>query len=193
MNFDKHILETLLNDLVDHDKVEISSIPDIDLYMDQVTTFFDDKLGYLKRNEKDKILTKTMINNYTKSHILSPPTKKKYTKQHMILLTLIYHLKQTLSINDIHSLLSSSVNMPSLDILYSIFSEIECSELTNFKEHFSTQLNHIEKQTALFNNDKKDAGSLFLTVLLLVTQANTQKLLAEKIIDQFFSKKSDLE
>ncbi len=83
-----------------------NELPDIDLYMDQVTTFMEDNLGEFKRKEEDKILTKTMINNYTKNQILPPPIKKKYSKEHLMLLILTYHLKQILSISNIHTLLS---------------------------------------------------------------------------------------
>ena len=79
--------------------------------MDQVTTFFNDKLGSLKRNEEDKILTKTMINNYTKGKVLMPAKNKKYTNEHMILLTLIYNLKQTISINDINTIFDPIIDV----------------------------------------------------------------------------------
>ena len=86
--------------------VKVSDIPNMDLYMEQLTGFIDENLQGLKRNETDKILTKTMINSYTKDGLLMPPeNKKKYKKQHVILLILIYHLKQILSINDIRDLL----------------------------------------------------------------------------------------
>ena len=45
-------------------------IPNIDLYMDQVTTFMEKELASSKRHEDDKILTKTMINNYAKNNLL---------------------------------------------------------------------------------------------------------------------------
>ncbi len=64
-------------------------IPAIELYMDQVTTFMDQQLGKNKRSEEDKVLTKTMINNYRKDEILPPPVKKKYSKNHIILLIYI--------------------------------------------------------------------------------------------------------
>nr|WP_054695293.1 DUF1836 domain-containing protein [Syntrophomonas palmitatica] len=48
------------------DEVKLNDIPDIELYVDQVYAFIDKKLSHLKRNDKDKLLTKTMINNYTK-------------------------------------------------------------------------------------------------------------------------------
>ena len=47
--------------------IKPEDIPNIDLYMDQVTTFMESRLKSATRNpEEDKILTKTMINNYAK-------------------------------------------------------------------------------------------------------------------------------
>lgn len=60
--------------------------------MDQVTTFMDEQLAASKRYESDKILTKTMINNYAKNNLLPSPDKKKYSKEHV--LTLLYILFQ---------------------------------------------------------------------------------------------------
>ena len=82
-------------------------LPNFDLYMDQVTTFMDEHLSDVKRYEDDKILTKTMINNYTKNDLLPPPVKKKYSKEHIYVLTFIYYLKNILSISDIQKLFKS--------------------------------------------------------------------------------------
>ncbi|MCM1159111.1 MAG: DUF1836 domain-containing protein [Bacteroidales bacterium] len=81
-------------------------IPSIELYMDQITTFMDKQLGGNKRRDEDKILTKTMINNYSKNNLLPPSDRKKYSKDHIILLIYIYYLKNFLSINDIQNLLT---------------------------------------------------------------------------------------
>ena len=75
------------------------------LYMDQVTTFMETQLRSTKRYEQDKILTKTMINNYAKNHLLPPPVKKKYSKEHLLVLIFIYYFKNLLSIHDIETLL----------------------------------------------------------------------------------------
>ena len=86
------------------DYVKPEQIPDIDLYMDQVTTFMDEHLQKSKRYEQDKVLTKTMINNYAKNNLLPPPVKKKYSKEHMLLLIYIYYFKNMLAFNDIEAL-----------------------------------------------------------------------------------------
>ena len=86
------------------DYIKPEQIPNIDLYMDQVTTFMDEHLEKSKRYPDDKVLTKTMINNYAKNNLLPPPIKKKYSREHMLLLIFIYYFKNILSFNDIETL-----------------------------------------------------------------------------------------
>ena len=90
--------------------IDPDEIPEIDLYMDQLTTFMEDKLNANKRSEDDKTMTKTMINNYTKNNLLPPPDKKRYSKDHLIMLLYIYYLKNFVSITDIQTLLAPMNN-----------------------------------------------------------------------------------
>lgn len=87
------ILNSILESISRIDYVKADEIPNIDLYMDQVTTFMNDHMKSSKRYEDDKILTKTMINNYAKNELLPPPLKKKYSKEHVMVLIFIYYLK----------------------------------------------------------------------------------------------------
>lgn len=193
---DKNELIALINELSLLDDIKLSDIPDINLYMEQVTTLIDDKLGHLKRGEEDKILTKTMINNYTKSGILMPPKNKKYNKQHIILLVLIYNLKQILSINDIHTLLAPILNdiestdddIISINDIYSTFLEIKHKEFEDYSDIFTDKFNLIDEKISSVDSDNKSKAELFLLVIMLVAQADAQKRLAEKIIDKYFKK-----
>ena len=107
MTIDKNdLLNSILASIERIDYVKSADIPNIDLYMDQVTTFMEEALGSSKRYPDDKILTKTMINNYAKNDLLPPPTKKKYSKEHLMVLTFIYYFKGILSIKDIETLLT---------------------------------------------------------------------------------------
>lgn len=197
MDFDENYLMKLLGEITSDNDIKPFEIPDIDLYMDQVTTFIDNKLCHHKRYSEDKILTKTMINNYTKSKILLPSKNKRYTKQHIILLVLIYYMKQILSISDINALFtplfksaSNGVLSPQyLDDIYSIFLEIKNSDIEDMGKMLSQKLQSIEYMTKDFSEDSKDTAKILLTVLMLVTQASIQKRMAEKIIDQYFLKK----
>ena len=103
----ENLLESILASLDRIEYIKVEDIPDIDLYMDQVTTFMETHLRNSVRDpEEDKILTKTMINNYAKNNLLPPPVKKKYSKEHVLLLIFIYYYKGILSISDIQELLA---------------------------------------------------------------------------------------
>lgn len=82
---------------------DVEEIPKIDLYMDQVLTFLTERLRRTARkSDADKLLTKTMVNNYVKNKVMIPPVKKKYGRDHILLLMVIYYMKSFLSIDDIH-------------------------------------------------------------------------------------------
>ncbi|MBR0132168.1 MAG: DUF1836 domain-containing protein [Lachnospiraceae bacterium] len=125
-------MKELQKTLQSTDYIKPYDIPNIDLYMDQVTSFMDKHLEASKRYEDDKLLTKTMINNYTKNDLLPPPEKKKYSMDHMYLLVFIYYLKNFLSISDVKSIISPMSKMffgekggISLDEIYSQVFQIE--------------------------------------------------------------------
>lgn len=100
------LLKSFFHKLDSMDYIRPEDIPNIDLYMDQVTTFMEQNLSHGRRFPEDKILTKTMINNYTKNHLLPPPEKKKYTREHLLVLIFIYYLKDFLSISDIADIIT---------------------------------------------------------------------------------------
>ncbi len=101
----KDLLNSILASVERIDYVKPEDIPNIELYMDQVTTFMDEHLESSKRHDDDKVLTKTMINNYAKNNLLPPPLKKKYSKEHVLLLIFIYYFKNLISIKDIETLM----------------------------------------------------------------------------------------
>ena len=138
MNIDKeNVIGSILDSISRIDYIRPEEIPNIALYMDQVTTFMDAHLESSKRYEEDKILTKTMINNYTKNHLLPPSDKKKYSTEHILLLIFIYYFKGFLSINDIQTLLQP------LSDRY--FSSEEGMSLTDiYNEAFSMEKEQIE-------------------------------------------------
>ncbi|EGW35862.1 DUF1836 domain-containing protein [Desulfosporosinus sp. OT] len=194
MQFNQEALKQLVKELSLTEDIKISEIPDIDLYMEQLTSFMDSRLGNQKRDDQDKVLTKTMINNYTKAGLVMPPVNKKYNKRHIILLILIYYLKNILSINDIKSLFGPVLNnistpeddLISLEDIYSTFLEVKDIELTSFYESMIEESNMIKEKTDVIDKEGKNTAELFLIVIMLVAQANAHKKLAEKIIDNYF-------
>ena len=191
MKFNKEHLLNLIDESLNLKTIDISEIPDIDLYMDQITTFMEDKLEKFKRTEEDKILTKTMINNYTKNEIIPSPKKKKYSKEHMMLLILTYHMKQTLSMGDIHSLLSPISENDDVETLYKNFLEIQLKEYNEFPKEILKKVDELETQISS-HEDESNHLMIYSIIFFLIIQASMQKKLAETLIDNFFiDKKSD--
>ncbi|SFG50566.1 protein of unknown function [Desulfotomaculum arcticum] len=177
------------------DEIKLSDIPDINLYMEQVLVFLDSKLGHLKRGEDDKVFTKTMINNYTKAGLLHPPINKKYNKEHIILLALLYNLKNIFSISDIKSIFTPVLNdianraddIIPLEDIYSTYLKLKEDEFEEFYATFNEKYKLIKEKTGeIKEKSQKELAEVFLTVLMLTAQANAAKRLAEKIIDNHF-------
>ncbi|WP_186429913.1 DUF1836 domain-containing protein [Clostridium sp. BSD9I1] len=195
MEFDINKLSSLIEEISSYEDIELSDIPNLDLYMDQVITLFDSKLSHLRRNEDDKILTKTMINNYTKAKILMPSTKKKYSKAHIILLILIYYLKQNLSISDISLLFKDmiktveSTKNESLEIekIYQSFLHVKKADSSTLQEDLNKKVTLVLENTKDLSSKNLEFSQMLITVLTLINQANTYKRLSEKIIDDFFT------
>jgi len=176
---DDKYLKKAIDEISSSKLIEMSQIPDIALYMDQITTFFEDKLKSTKRTDDDKILTKTMINNYTKSKLINPPLKKKYSKNHILSLILIYHLKSILSINDINKIFENSKD--SIELLYESFLDIQSRNYSDFDSEISEQISKISEKCP------DNSIAVCSIILLLINQANMRKQLAEKLIDYYFS------
>ena len=179
-------INSLVEDVKINNFITLEDIPDIDLYMDQVIQLFENKLGYLKRNEEDKILTKTMINNYSKGNLFMDIKNKKYSKNHIILIILIYELKSVISIPDIKvafnnivkSYDENSEDKIDLENLYKKHLKIISKNDDDIKE----EILNITKE--LENLNAEEEKLLLLTYL--AAKANMYKRLCEKIVDDLF-------
>ncbi|AGL02261.1 DUF1836 domain-containing protein [Desulfoscipio gibsoniae] len=190
------ILEKIGDELFLTDEIKLSEIPDLELYMEQILGFLESKLSHLKRGSDDKVFTKTMINNYIKNGILHPPKNKKYTKEHIILLILIYNLKNILSINDIRAVFTPILNdinsrdddIIPLEEIYATYLELKEDEFEEFCSTFNEKFKLIKEKTKYISEERsQDQAEIFLTVLMLIAQANAVKRLAEKIVDNYFN------
>lgn len=190
-DYKKEVLQTI-KDLKLDEKIPLSDIPKIYLYMDQVITLFENGLSGTKRNKDDKILTKTMINNYTKDKILMIADKKKYSVDHIITMILVYNLKQILSINDIKLLLNKLVekfntNKENVDLenFYKAFLHVQDVEEKDFSKVIEEKINFILDNNSNIDEDE-DYSKLLIIILMLVNNATMYKRLAESLIDKYF-------
>ena len=172
--------------------VKSEEIPDIDLYMDQVTTFLDEKLKSSARNPKDeeKLVTKTMINNYAKTDVIPAPVRKKYSRDNLFLIIFVYYYKNFLQINEVKTLLDpirenfldaegdfgiEDVYKEVFDNLHETFVKIEADVTKEYEEAMKSFENAPESE--------REYLKIFNLISKISTDIYVKKLLVEKMID----------
>lgn len=186
------LLNSILASLERIEYIKPEDIPNIDLYMDQVTTFMDNKLRSAARHPgDDKILTKTMINNYAKNDLLPPPVKKKYSKEHVLLLIFIYYYKNILSINDIQSLLEPITQRFfqngeefNLESIYREVFSMEKAQVELLKADVKEKYQRSELTFADAPEESADFLRKFSFICMLSFDVYVKKLIIEKMIDE---------
>lgn len=186
----KEYIEQILHDMESASYIKSDEIPAIELYMDQVTTFMDKHLASSKRYEDDKILTKTMINNYAKNDLLPPPIKKKYSKNHILMMIFIYYFKGFLSINDIQNLLTPLTEQHfgenaelSLSELYTEISRLEKKQLDNLGDDVLSKLELAQSSFEDADYSDKDFLQFFSMICMLSFDVYMKKQIIERMID----------
>ena len=164
-------LTELIERLSSERPVDWDSLPDIELYRDQV-------LGYMKRQHslqpEDAQLTGAMINNYIKSGLLPRASGKKYTKDHLVYLTAICSLKQVLSVGETDALLKLQPNI---------------ADVQGFYEEYLLTMEEAFRETAGRLEEENSREQLAATALQLAISSYAHKLACEKILELLKEKK----
>lgn len=192
----EEFVKNVLEDYISGGKISGNDFPDMEIYMDQAETFLNRELAIYKKSEKDKVITKTMIGNYVKHNMLPRPVNKKYSKDHMILLTLIFYLKGTFQMEEIEKIVK-----PLIENYNSEFDEkIDMTALYNGilavqekeQELLAQSINgmieeskHQLKETELSDDDMLE---LFMLIVNLSMKADAQKFLAHKLLQEYIMK-----
>ncbi|MFD1066395.1 DUF1836 domain-containing protein [Oceanobacillus locisalsi] len=169
-------------------QLKLEEIPDLDLYMDQVIQLFENKYASSKRYEEDKVLTKTMINNYAKAKLFFPIENKKYSKDHLMLISMIYQMKSVLSIKDIGKTFAKANQRIAeddvdLEKFYANYMHLMDKNVAGFEEY-------IDKQEKIFETelDTDIVNDTYLQQVLFITSltgmSNFYRRAAEKLVDQ---------
>ena len=183
----KEEVKNIINGQLNQEKIHLEDMPEIDLYMDQVIQLFESKLASNKRNEEDKVLTKTMINNYAKAKLLMTIKNKKYSKEHLILMSLIYEFKGALSIGDIKLLLD--------EIVKGYENDKECNLRELYSDYLANSIednreieNYLNKKLEKIADDSKGESfeEKFMLISTMINMSNTYRKIGEKLIDKYF-------
>lgn len=185
------VIEEVFKRYTDGSYIKASMLPDLDLYVDQITTFLTRHLAKTIRFEDDKIMTKTMVNNYTKNHLLPPPDKKKYSRDHILLMIFIYYFKNFLPISDIKTILGPLTDKyfhKDADLnLEAIYTTLFSKEDTFVQEVLENVMKQFHMSADLFPDaPKADQASLreFTFICMLSLDIYLKKQLIEAILDK---------
>lgn len=172
----------------------LDEFPKIDLYMDQVIQLFENKFTETKRNENEKVLTKTMINNYAKGKLIFPIQNKKYSKEHLILMSLIYQLKGALSINDIKITLDG-INKKiikediDLDSFYTSYLNLTSRNVEDFKEYIGKRVMEVTEEIPEDETTNSPYLEQVLMISSLIHMSSLYRRVAEKLVDDIIVEK----
>lgn len=173
-------LDTIVDSIASKSDLQSSDIPTLDLYMDQIMTLFENTLQDNKRHSENKILTKTMINNYSKVGLVQPVKGKKYTKEQILQMLLVYNLKNTITMQEIKQVLTPSYhNDTSIEELYQRFISIKEKQ----KQELKPLIESVIAPHALQITQEEDR---ILLLMALANLSNQLKETVEKIIDTYY-------
>lgn len=182
-------LDEFLDNLDIEKEISVEDFPDIDLYMDQVIQLFERKFSGAKRTEDEKVLTKTMINNYAKAGLFFPIKNKKYSKEHLILISLIYQLKGVLSIQDIKYTLeglNNRITEEDFDLagFYDSYQKLVSTNAEHFKEFVHKKMDETNEEVGNSSLNNSEQLKRILLIAALTNLSNLYKRAAEQLIDE---------
>lgn len=188
----KNLLNSIMESFDRISYVKSSDIPNIDLYMDQVTTFMDKNFRKTTRYPgDDKVMTKTMINNYAKNDLLPPPVRKKYFREHILVLIFIYYYKGILSISDIQTLLGPITEKffhkeEAFDIqsVYEEVFQVGYDQIEALKQHVIAEYDCAMGTFEDAPEENREFLKLFSFICFLSFDVYMKKQLIEKLIDE---------
>lgn len=180
--------QAIIDKLALKKQIPVEEIPKIDLYIDQVIQLFDTGFSEMKRKPDDKILTKTMINNYAKGKLFYPVSNKKYSRNHVMLISLIYQMKSALSINDVKQVLAGINDKAAqkeidLSCFYESYLEVQRSNDELFKGNLEQQLSRTEEESDGFGDDREEIEKV-LRIASLIHMSNLYRRAAEILVDE---------
>ena len=189
-NNNQEFVNTLLKRLVKLNYIKPGDVPNIDLYMDQVTSFMNDHLQNSRRFEDDKILTKTMINNYAKNKLLPPPIKKRYSKEHLFVLVFIYYMKGFFSLSDIQTILkpvtdrfAESDESLSIEDIYAEVHRLGSEHISDISRDIMNSFHTAANSLEGYDGEDRDTLQLFNFICLLCFDIYLRKQVIERLID----------
>ena len=186
----------IIEDYLSGSQIDLEDFPDFMLYVDQASTFMNQKLPAYKKNSKDQVITNTMIKNYTKHKMLPGPTGRKYSKDHLVLLSMIFYLKRTFQMDEIEKLMRPLIENFKSDFdekidfltIYQGIIDSQKDQRENLYAGLKIDIENIKNSLNQSDLSDDDMLEVFMLITSLAMKADAQRYLAENLLHEFFVK-----
>lgn len=162
-----------VDQIKNYDFLRWENMPDIELYMDQVISYMERQVASFKVTQEEKIITPSMINNYIKDGIVPKTVKKKYSKEHLAILSIVCILKQILPIQDLDKLIKVLVPANNIETIYGEFCDIQQDAIESMCEE-------MVRNASIEGDSSRE--ELCLLAIRLAVGANAARIASQKII-----------
>ncbi|SMC27239.1 protein of unknown function [Clostridium acidisoli DSM 12555] len=190
-------IKKIAKDVSKNSVIPYEDLPRYDLFLSQVTDYLNDKF-------KGEKYTNNIIQNYIKNEVISKPEdgkKRGYTKDHLIQLLLLSHMRPILTTDEIKKVFGLAFNeindrdddIISWELAYKTFSDIQKENYDKYltKEYFNDKKFKGIAEEANIKGEDKEKIMVFLIVMNLIAEASAIKNIAEKIIDEYLFEKGE--
>lgn len=156
-------------------------IPNLGLYMEQVTVLLREYLDYLPPELKDEqFITAATINNYVRIKVMPEPIKRRYYRTHIAYLIIILTLKQSLSIALIQKVIPMGLSEDEVESIYTAYASRHRQAAHYFIEQVRRTagpiLEHEDADTEITTDHAEDL------VMLSAIIGGFTRLFAEKLL-----------
>ena len=191
----KSLLETFKEDSL----IPADAFPRMDLYNDQITWFLNEQLKVYGTSDSSAVITKSMVSNCIKHDILPRPEKKRYSRDHSVLLAMIFYLKSTFQINEIRLIMEPFISNydstfeEKFDFhkLYEAVFPIIKKEREQSADEIQDAVDSIKQ--AIWNSgvEDDDATELLFMMLYLAVRVDSAKFTANKMLEEYYIKQKE--
>jgi len=182
-------VEKILEEIGIEKNIYVEDVPNLDLYMDQVIQLFESTFSDSAKEEKEKIMTKTMINNYAKARLFFPIKNKKYSKEHILLISLIFQLKGALSIQEIKLVLermNEKIVKEKFDLetFYNHYLSMTKNNALSIQSNTKEMEKLAEEKVKSMGDKDEDYLQTLLMIASFAHQSNIYKRMAERLAQE---------
>ncbi len=169
--------------------VEGDDYPEMDLYIDQLVACLNKELE-LYRTGDDGPVTKAMVSNYTKHKMIPGPAGRKYGKDHLLFMTIVFYLKNSLSMDQIRKLMAPLLaNYESewddtIDVakMYKAFADFTREEEAGLPDRISQRIRDVKKLCSRYEAED-DTSELLTLIVSLIMEFYAELFIADVLLD----------